>query len=223
MTTNGDDTHSFQMEDEDNHHQINDDHDDNNTSDANTDTDTNTDTNINMPLIAQQLNFEKFMNMQDKRVVVTIRYSGDSGLEPYYLTVGKKIRSSHPDVLIEKRILPASLDHHMMQNSGSGNSERGNKNNRPTFEILVDGKVVVGKSATMPQRLVTQSEDTTGGISVFVSMEEMDMSISKARRKRRPTNNNHNNNNLYGQGTEESAMRLRMLTKGTPPKNDAKK
>jgi hypothetical protein len=80
---------------------------------------------------------------------------------------------SHPDILIEKRILPA-LD--------------ADAKDDPTFEVLVDGKVCVGKGKIQIQKLGSSSsiEDMTGGMSVFVSMQELDSIISKARRRRRP-------------------------------------
>jgi len=141
--------------------------------------------------LSPPVSFEKFLTMQDKRVVVTIRYSGGSGLKPYYLTVAKRIKMSHPDVLIEKRILPA-LDPDTKE--------------EPTFEVLVDGKVCVGKGKIQIQKLGSKSnvEDMTGGMSVFVSMQELDTIISKARRRRRP-------NTLYGD--DPARIDLEMLRK----------
>jgi len=122
--------------------------------------------------LSPPLSYDKFLKMQDKRVVVTVRYSGESGLRPYFLTVAKKLKASHPDVVIERRILPsAELD-------GVGGSEA-------TFEILVDGKVVIGKkNRTRRQRVAV---DVKRSRSVFVSMQELDLAISRARRRRRPT------------------------------------
>jgi hypothetical protein len=120
---------------------------------------------------------------QAKRVIVTIQYSGEYGLNPYFLTVAKKIKFSHPDVIIEKRILPSFEE--------------------ATFEIIVDDKVVVGKSSASRQRLGSNSkgvEDLTGGMSVFVSMMELDLAITKARRRRRPnTSYGSDENDSYGQ------------------------
>ena len=59
---------------------------------------------------APHLSYDKFLTMQEKRVIVTIQYSEDAGLRPYYLTVAKKVKASHPDVLIERRILPSVGD-----------------------------------------------------------------------------------------------------------------
>lgn len=108
---------------------------------------------------------------QDKRVVVTIQYSAESGMKPYYLTVAKKIKSTHPDVILEKRILPAL-----------------NEGGEPTFEVIVDEKVVVGKNNARIQRLGSDKviQDSTGGMSVFISMAELDIALTKARRRRRP-------------------------------------
>ena len=113
---------------------------------------------------APQLSFDKYMTMQDKRVVVTIRYSGDSGLKPYFLTVAKKLKASHPDVMIERRIL-ADVE--------VGDEE-------PTFEVLVDGRIVLGRGKKQ------KAVDMSKARSVFVSMQELDLAISRARRRRRP-------------------------------------
>ncbi|KAI2497716.1 hypothetical protein MHU86_16798 [Fragilaria crotonensis] len=134
-----------------------------------------------MPL-APPLTFDKYLTMQDKRVVVTIQYSAESGMKPYFLTVAKKIKASHPDVILEKRILPAP-----------------NEGGEPTFEVVVDDKVVVGKNNARMQRLGSDKiiQDSTGGMSVFVSMGELDLAISKARRRRRPTT-------MYGKENESN-------------------
>ena len=55
-------------------------------------------------------------------MVTTICYTDGCGLKPYYLTAAKKIKASHPDVVIEKRILPGF--------TGDGGDV--------SFEILVD-------------------------------------------------------------------------------------
>jgi hypothetical protein len=117
---------------------------------------------------APPISYSKFLTMQEKRAVVTIRYSGDAGLKPYFLTMAKKLKASYPDVIIERRILPAVVD------------------GEATFEVLVDGKVVIGKSRT--RKAARGVEMQQGGRrSVFVSMEELDLAISRARRKHRPT------------------------------------
>jgi hypothetical protein len=86
-------------------------------------------------------------------------------------------------VIIEKRILPSFEE--------------------ATFEVIVDDKVVVGKSSSSRQRLGSTSkgvEDLTGGMSVFVSMMELDLAITKARRRRRPNSTYENNeDDSYGQ------------------------
>ena len=119
-----------------------------------------------------QLSFEKYMTMQDKRVVVTIRYSGDAGLKAYFLTIVKKLKASHPDVMIERRILAdVEVD-----------------DDEATFEVLVDGRNVLGRGKK--QKAVDMSKSR----SVFVSMHELDLAISRARRRRRPST-------AYGAGT----------------------
>lgn len=89
--------------------------------------------------------------------------------------------------MIEKRILPAL--------AGDAHGDAA------LFEILVDDKIVVGNQRSRKQRGVGEGGDG----SVYVSMQEMDLAISKARRKRRPST-------LYGE--EPSAgLRLEMLRK----------
>lgn len=134
---------------------------------------------------APPLSFDKFLTMQEKRVVVTIQYSGESGFRPYFLTVAKKIKASHPDVIIERRILPP-----VVADANGGGA---------VFEVLVDGKVVVGKTRSRKPR----------ERSVFVSMQELDVAVSRARRRRRPTT-------VYGEDvdldkiTDKAAAKVRL-------------
>jgi hypothetical protein len=127
-----------------------------------------------------QLSYHKFITMQDKRVVVTIRYSSGANLKPFFLTVAKKLKSSHPDVIIEKRLLPA-ID---------------KEDGEATFEVLVDGKIVVGKGKTRKQKVARV--DMSRARSVFVSMQELDLAIARARRRRRPTSP------VYGEKDEKA-------------------
>ena len=83
--------------------------------------------------------------VQEKRVKVTIRYSAESGLRPFYLTVANQIKTIHPDVLLEKRILPP--------NTGDGEDA--------VFEVLIDGKVVIGKKKTR-KLMVSSRSDGSG-------------------------------------------------------------
>mmetsp|Transcript_17125 Transcript_17125/g.25318 ORF Transcript_17125/g.25318 Transcript_17125/m.25318 type:complete len:135 (-) Transcript_17125:403-807(-) len=127
--------------------------------------------------------------MQDKRVTVSIQYSGESGLKPYYLTVAKKIKAAHPDVIIERKILP----------SYGGDLEE------QKFEIFVDGKIVVGKNNVSIHKMGPDKDvqDATGGLSVFVSMTELECALSKARRRKRPET-------MYGKD-DKKAVRLESL------------
>lgn len=133
---------------------------------------------------------------QEKRVKVTIRYSADAGLRPFYLTVASRIKSAHPDVILEKRILPNP--------AGSDMAES-------IFEVLVDGKTAIGKKKTKLLKVRTSSSsssqrneeedddkkvidkneatdsDIAGGRSIFVSMEKLEQELNKARKKRRPS------------------------------------
>lgn len=145
------------------------------------------------------LTFEKFVTMQGKRVPVEMRYSTQSGLRPFFLTVAKKIKSKYPDVVVEKRILPNSAEP------------------ESSFEVLVDGKPVVGKSGTKRHARRSGDSDLAGGLSVYVSMEEIDLAVAKARRKRRP------NTTVYSQNeTEEMrrGIRLEVLQKKSLGRDD---
>jgi len=140
---------------------------------------------------APHLSYNKFLTMQDKRVVVTIRYSGGAGLKPYFLTVAKKLKASLPDVIIERRILPPVED-----------------GDEASFEVLVDGKIIVGKGKPRKQKVARV--DMAQSRSVFVSMQELDVAISRARRRRRPATQ-------YGE--EQTAVNLEALRKNSAPKN----
>lgn len=146
------------------------------------------------------LSFQKFVTMQDKRVVVTVTYSGLSGLRPFFLTFAKKIKAQNPDVIIEQRILPPV-----------------EQNGEPVFEILVDGKLVIGKGQSKKQGVRRSSssvsqEDLAGGLSVFVSVEDVTTAITKARKRRRPSTAYSSEEDGSGR-SKSSAVRLEMLRK----------
>lgn len=144
---------------------------------------------------APMMTYQKYLTMQEKRVKVTIRYSASSGLRPFYLTVADKIKSYHPDVLLERRVVPK-----VGSDAGEG----------LIFEVLVDGKVIVGKKKTMILKVRTSSSSSSankdkgddeetrrenqsgevnfaGGRSIFISMEKLEQELVKARKKRRPS------------------------------------
>jgi hypothetical protein len=114
-------------------------------------------------------------------VVVTICYSGGNGLRPYFLTAAKRIKDSFPDIVIEKLILPSR--------------EEGGDDG--TFEVLVDGKVVINRTrANRSSNGGGGSSGSGGGSgtsvvaslkSVFVSLSTVEAAIHKARRRRRPS------------------------------------
>ena len=117
---------------------------------------------------------------------MAIRYSADSGMKPYFLTVAKKLKESHPDIILDKVILPKVV-------IGDGKTEA----SRPTFEVMVDGKVVVPTPGKKDR-----DRDGILGNTFFVSMQELDVAISRARRRRRPST-------VYGE--DESNVRLEIL------------
>jgi hypothetical protein len=122
-------------------------------------------------------------------VPVAIRYSADSGMKPYFLTAAKKLKEVHPDIILDKVILPK------VEVSDSGGSTNNQNKVAPIFEVMVDGKVViptVGK----------KDRDGMGGQIIFVSMHELEVAITRARRRRRPST-------VYGE--EEANVRLELL------------
>ena len=132
-----------------------------------------------------------------------IKYSNEPGLRPYFLTTAKKIKDLNPDVIIEKRVIPTL-------------GENDNKDEDLIFEILVDDKVVIGRSqlkwhgVSRIQRNIPGVGDNGSnsgngssdnhnhhnndnaamsrvfGLSVYISMKDVNEAIAKARRKRRP-------------------------------------
>ena len=167
------------------------------------------------------LTFEKYMTMTSKRVPVEIRYnSQQGGLRPFFLTVAKKIKAHYPDVVVQKTDLATA---------GVGGESPGDS---MVFEVLVDGRPVVGKAETKRQSISRsdsgggssgssssggasgdgpkQPVDLANGISVYVSMAEIDMAITKARRKRRPsTTYSQQGEDMGGEGV--SVIRLEVL------------
>lgn len=135
-------------------------------------------------------------------------------MKPYFLTVAKRLKEKHPDVILDKVILPKIEGGGIGGDHGGGGSHQGgaNRGNNPIFEVMVDGKVViptVGK----------KDRDGMGAHIIFVSMQELDLAISRARRRRRPST-------VYGE--EEANVRLEILkakaaaVMAGPPKSSQK-
>jgi len=123
---------------------------------------------IPTPLFSEALSQESSQEENERRVPVTIRYSAESGLKPYYLTVAKRVQDQHPDVLLERIEVSSGTE-------GGGAEAVEGEINQGTFEVLVDGKIVVR----------TNQRSYIG--SIFVSMTEMDLAIARARKRRRPS------------------------------------
>lgn len=146
--------------------------------------------------LAPMMTYQKYLTMQEKRVRVAIRYSAEAGLRPFYLTVANQIKSAYPDVLLEKRILsPVGSD--------AGGEDA-------IFEVVVDGKTVIGKKNSKMLKVTPRASrksggkddngkrnaksgsrdantpDIAGGRSISVSMEKLDKELSNARKRRRP-------------------------------------
>jgi hypothetical protein len=126
--------------------------------------------------------------------LVTISYTSLHGLRPYYLTILKKIKESNPDVIVERIVLPYAQDD-VFEDT--------------VFEVMVDGKVVIGKSHSKYMTVRRSGNDDVAnnkvfGMSVYVSMEDVNVAIGKARKKRRPST-------TYTPEDREKALRLEML------------
>mmetsp|Transcript_12949 Transcript_12949/g.16376 ORF Transcript_12949/g.16376 Transcript_12949/m.16376 type:complete len:360 (+) Transcript_12949:45-1124(+) len=123
---------------------------------------------------------EKGTEQKEKRVPIVIRYSELQGLRSYYLTTAKKIKDSNPDVTVEKRIIPRNEEH---------------KDEDTVFEVLVDNRIVVGKGQCKWQGVTRSASGKDNdnkinqvfGMSVYISMQDINEAIAKARRKRRPS------------------------------------
>ena len=126
---------------------------------------------------APHLTFSKFLTMQEKRVVVTFRFTDVPYLRPYFLTFASKLKKRHSDIIIEKRALSVV-----------------DANAQPNFEVIVDGKTVMGggSSNSRERHVLGGRVDVQNTQSVYVSMEQISSAIAKARKKRRPTT-------LYGE------------------------
>lgn len=78
------------------------------------------------------------------------------------------------------------------------------------FEILVDGKIIVGKGRARRQKVV-KVDMSRHARSVFVSMQELDIAISRARRRRRPTTTygvQHTPSSEAGTATDNTELKL---------------
>lgn len=118
---------------------------------------------------------------QSKRVPVSVRYSEDIHLKPYFLTVAKKIKENYPDVVLDKVVLPK------VQTS------EGKFTEGLTFEVAVDGKIVV--------RTPARKSYGIENMHVYVNMQEVDAAILRARRRRRPQT-------VYGENGEKVRLEV---------------
>lgn len=120
---------------------------------------------------APPLTYQKYLTMQEKRVVVSFRFTDVPYLRPYFLTFASRLKKKHSDIIIERNVLP------LVEST-----------TQPIFEVLVDGKTVIGGGSNGRERHILGGRvDVQNTQSVFVSMEHLGLAISKARKKRRPT------------------------------------
>jgi len=146
--------------------------------------------------LAPPMTYQKYVTMNTKCVPVQIRYTANSGLRPYFLTVARRLKADYPDVLIERTLLTKS-------DSGGGGISGGSSSGATDsesglFEVVIDGRAVVRLSSGRKG-----VAGTDGGMTIFVSMEEVDQAIGRARRRRRPST-------VYGEENETN-VRLEVL------------
>jgi len=102
------------------------------------------------------MTFEKFRTMQQKRVRLSIRYSGgERDATKVYSRIKQLVSLRFPDVVVEKRI------RNVRSPKDTG-----------VFEILVDDRLVYSKP--------------TERDGIFLSMRTLTQAIVRARRLRRP-------------------------------------
>eukprot|EP00752_Nemacystus_decipiens_P017324 g15520.t1 len=75
----------------------------------------------------------KFKTMQDRRVPVTIKYSGGGGFKAYFEEIAMVLKRHFPDVIIDREIVEVS-----------------SMREEEVFEIRVDGKLVCAKRRGKP-------------------------------------------------------------------------
>mmetsp|Transcript_4501 Transcript_4501/g.6860 ORF Transcript_4501/g.6860 Transcript_4501/m.6860 type:complete len:99 (+) Transcript_4501:301-597(+) len=85
-----------------------------------------------------------------------------------------------------------------------------NKLDETIFEVLVDSKIVIGKSRSKWQNVRRSGKQEINnnkvyGMSVYVSMEDVNVAIGKARKKRRPATT------VYGPEDRARSIGLEML------------
>ena len=126
---------------------------------------------------------------KEKRVVVTILFTENAGLRPFFLTVAQRIKAAHPDVFIEKRVLPRATQDTQDMNA--------------IFEIQVDGRKINGPNKKLSNNVGT----------AFIPMTEIAVAISKARKRRRPAT--FYGLDEYDDDAKDAAVRLEMLMRTT--------
>ena len=169
--------------------------------------------------------YPTFQQIQEKRVPIIIRYSEEAGLRSYFLTAAKRIKDSNPDVFVEKRLIPTLEDNKdedlifevivddkviigkpqckwhgvsRTQNGGSSSSSGNEKKSNNGGGSGGNGNEKDGSDGAAVSSRVF-------GMSVFISMKDVDDAIAKARRKRRP-------NSAYSQqGTMAKGVGLEIL------------
>jgi hypothetical protein len=138
-------------------------------------------------------------------------------MKPYYLTVAKRVKDLYPDVIINS-VEVQSLDGSKSKTDDYSNDDKKGDNNLninngstdvgslETFEVIVDGKIVV--------RTGRANQQNNFG-SVFVSMTEMDIAITRARKRRRPTTVYGENgvviNNKFDDDDDDESNKLEVL------------
>lgn len=142
------------------------------------------------------LTYTKYLSMQEKRVVVSFRFTDLPYLRPYFLTFCSKLKTLTPDIIVERRCLPV-----VDATTGS----------QPIFEVLVDEKLVIGAGGTRERHVLGGRVDVDDTQSVYVSMQQLSLAIARARRKRRPTAKVYDGENNDDEDDEDETHRSYIL------------
>ena len=150
-------------------------------------------------------NTTKLSFIQDKRVPILIKYSNDPALRPYFLTAAKKIKDENPDVIIEKRLVPLIEDNKdedlifevlvddkvvvgkpQCKWQGVNRSSSSSRSNNSNYGGNNSSESMNGNGEKENEN-IKASSSRVFGLSVYISMSDVNDAIAKARRKRRPS------------------------------------
>ena len=121
------------------------------------------------PLPSDDLDYGRFAQTVDRKRAPSISAGATANRHaPASKSGGTSGSNQYPDVLIER----VEITGEETEKKADGEAE-----SMGTFEVVVDGKLVVR----------TNNQRVGNNGSIFVSMAEMDLAITRARKRRRPS------------------------------------